>query len=261
MQQGIDKQLVRRRFSRALGSYREHAVVQLAMASTLADIVGRFAPADKRFGRALEIGTGSGALTEALFSQCRIDTYIANDIVAESRSYLCATPMRHPPSRFTFLYGDIETLNDLPGDLDLVASNATVQWLCDLEKFFGRIACCLKPGGLLAFSTFGPGNMRELASLERAALLYPEPLAIKALASRYFEPLLLQEELKQVTFGSPREVLCHIRKTGVNGLERRLWTKGNYQRFLRRYRETYSCGAGVSLTYHPVYCCFKKHLS
>lgn len=260
MQSGIDKQLVRERFAKALGTYREHAVVQYEMARKLVDLITDVVPAC-RFDRVLEVGAGSGALTASLLSRCSIETYIANDIVSESLIHIAAEVSRSSLSRFAFLPGDIEMIEDLPGELDLVASNATVQWLSDLDVFFRKMAGSLKPGGILAFSTFSTGNMHEIAVIEQACLAYPELADLEALAGRYFEPLVLKEEQRRMAFSTPGEVLRHIRQTGVNGLVRRSWTKGSYQRFLCRYRETYSCEEGVYLTYHPVYCCFRKRPS
>jgi malonyl-CoA O-methyltransferase len=256
----IDKHLVRERFAKALDTYREHAVIQREMAQTLADLIAGIVPS-RQFSRVLEVGSGSGALTEALLSRCGIETYIANDLVAESGNFIEAEASKSQVSRFTFLAGDIETVDDLPAELDLVASNATLQWLSDIEGFFRRMAFSLKPGGILAFSTFSAGNMGEIAVIEKAGLAYPSLVDLEALAGRFFEPLVLREERKRVVFSTPDEVLRHIRKTGVNGLFRRSWTRGNYQRFLCRYREAYSCEDGVYLTYTPVYCCFRKRLS
>ncbi|MBN1278519.1 MAG: malonyl-ACP O-methyltransferase BioC [Chlorobium sp.] len=260
MQQGIDKQLVSERFAKALGSYREHAVVQREMAIVLTDMICT-ADTSCNFGRVLEVGAGTGALMAELLSRCAIDIYMANDIVAESRRYTAGEAERRGLVGFAFLPGDIETIEDLPVELDLVVSNATVQWLSDLDGFFRKMAACLKPGGMLAFSTFSSGNMREIAAVEEQGLMYPELSDLEVLGRRYFDPVCLQEELRRIAFDSPISVLNHVRKTGVNGIARRSWTKGHYLRFLRRYQEDYACAEGVYLTYHPVYCCFRKRLS
>lgn len=260
MQQRIDKQLVRERFSKALGSYREHAVVQQEMALVLADMICGAVPL-RSFGKVFEVGAGTGSLTAAILDRCSVETYIANDLVAESRSHIILEVSRLSPASFAFLSGDIETLEELPGQLDLVASNATLQWFSDLDGFFRKMACCLNPGGIFAFSTFTAGNMREIAAIEQTGLCYPDLSFLESLAGRYFEKIASKEEHIRIAFDSPGEVLRHIRKTGVNGVVRRAWTKGRYQQFLHRYREAYSCENGVYLTYRPVYGCFRKPLS
>ena len=252
-----DKQLVCSRFGRALQSYRRSAVIQRRMAERLVGLVGRFGvPA--HIGRVLEVGAGSAILTSLLLGEHSVGSYFANDLVAGSREFVMQALEGRPVGEFAFLEGDIECVTPLPGNLGLVVSNATVQWLHDLGAFFGRMASALEPGGLLAFSTFGTGNMREIAALEGVSLPYRTVDEIGALAGERFETLCLEEEERSLEFVSPEAVLRHIRETGVNGVAGCAWTRARYQQFLHRYRLSFPSGSGVSLTYHPVYCCFRR---
>ncbi|ACF44982.1 malonyl-ACP O-methyltransferase BioC [Pelodictyon phaeoclathratiforme] len=256
----IDKELVRERFCRTLGSYGSNAVVQKAMAGELAELICKQEPGFS-FERVLEVGAGSGALMAELLHRRSVKAYYANDLVEESRISLQGVLDRFPVGEFHFLAGDIETLELLPFSLDLVASNATLQWLDDLDRFFGKISDHLRPGGMLAFSTFGPSNMREIASIEGVGLSYHTLRELELLASRYFDLVVSREEKIPMEFSSPEAMLHHIRKTGVNGLLRRSWTKSRYLHFIEEYRRRFSSENGVSLTYHPLYCCLKKRAS
>jgi len=252
-----DKQLVGRRFGRSLHTYRQNALIQRRMAEVLVGMVGRAGLPD-HVGRVLEVGAGSAILTSLLLSEHSVGTYVANDLVAGSREFVTRAFDGGAVGDGQFLHGDIESLESLPGNLDLVVSNATVQWLHDLGAFFGRMAASLRPGGVLAFSTFGTANMREIARLEGVSLPYRSIPEIAALADGEFETLSIDEEERRIEFASPEAVLRHIRETGVNGVAGRPWTRSRYQQFLRRYRDTFSTGSGVSLTYHPIYCCFRR---
>jgi malonyl-CoA O-methyltransferase len=256
----IDKQLVRDRFRRTLFSYGRHAVVQKAMARELAEIICQQEPG-RSFERVLEVGSGSGALMAELLARCSVNTYYANDLVAESRTSLQGVLDRLPVGEFHFLAGDIENLELLPSSLDLVVSNATLQWLNDLDGFFRKVSLHLKPGGTLAFTTFGPSNMREIASVEGVGLSYHSLGELELLAGRYFEINVSREETLRMEFSSPEAMLHHIRSTGVNGLLRRSWTKSRYLHFIKEYRRLFSTDNGVYLTYHPLYCCMKKRIS
>jgi malonyl-CoA O-methyltransferase len=256
----IDKQLVRERFCRTLGSYGSHAVVQKAMAAELAELICCEEPG-LSFERVLEVGSGSGAFMAELLHRCSVKAYYANDLVEESRISLQGVLDRFSVGEFHFLAGDIESLKLLPSSLDLVASNATLQWLDDLDGFFRKIHAQLKPGGMLAFSTFGPSNMREIASIEGVGLSYHTLGELELLASRYFDLTVSHEEKRRMEFSSPEAMLHHIRSTGVNGLLRRSWTKSRYLHFIAEYRRCFSCEKGVYLTYHPLYCCLKKRVS
>ncbi len=256
----IDKQLVRERFCRTLRSYGSQAVVQKAMAAELSEIICREEPG-RSFERVLEVGSGSGSLMAELLSRCFVKSYYANDLVEESLFALQGVLDRHPVEEFHFLAGDIECQELLPSALDLVVSNATLQWLDDLDGFFKKISDHLKPGGMLAFSTFGTSNMREISTIEGVGLSYHTLGELELLAGRYFELTVSREETLRMEFPSPEAMLHHIRSTGVNGLLRRSWTKSRYLHFIKEYRRLFSSDNGVYLTYHPLYCCMKKRSS
>jgi malonyl-CoA O-methyltransferase len=256
----IDKRLVRDRFCRTLRSYASHAVVQNAMAGELSEIICREKPG-RSFDRVLEVGSGTGALMSRLLGCCSVKAYYANDLVEESRTCLQGVLDRFPVDEFHFLAGDIESMDLLPSELDLVVSNATLQWLDDLDGFFRTISAHLKPEGVFAFSTFGTSNMREISSIEGVGLSYHTLGELELLAGRYFDLTFSREEKLRMEFRSPEAILDHIRQTGVNGLHRRAWTKSSYLHFVEEYRRLFSCENGVYLTYHPVYCCLKKRIT
>ena len=64
--------------------------------------------------------------------------------------------------RFERVRADAYSLPFRDGAFDLVFSNLMLQWCDDLDAVFAEIARVLKPGGLLLFSTFGPGTLAEL---------------------------------------------------------------------------------------------------
>ncbi|HWR00454.1 MAG TPA: malonyl-ACP O-methyltransferase BioC [Chlorobaculum sp.] len=252
-----DKTLVGSRFGRALHTYRRSALMQREMAAELAAMVRR-AGAPDHIDRLLEFGSGSAILTSFLLDRFSVGSYFANDLVAESIDFVMQAADGRPVGEMVFLHGDIECIEPLPGNLDLVVSNATVQWLHDLESFFDRMAASIRPGGLLAFSTFSTGNMREIAQLGEASLSYRTTSEIAFLAEARFELVGIEEEERRHEFASPEAVLRHIRETGVNGLSRAAWSRKHYQEFLCRYRDSFSTASGVYLTYNPVYCCFRR---
>ncbi len=256
----IDKQLVRRRFRRALPTYAGHAEVQRRMAARLVAMIEN-AGASTHLGRVFEFGSGSAMLTSILFERHSADEFFANDLVAESRAFVEKAVTGRNVERLTFLPGDVERLDPLPGNLDLAVSNATVQWLHEPARFFERLAASVKPGGIVAFSTFGAENMHEIAALGEAALPYQSLDKIAALSGELFELVAIEDEIVRQEFDSPEAVLRHIRETGVNGVARRAWTRSQYLDFLQRYRSAYPSGEGVTLTWHPVYCCFRRKKS
>ena len=64
--------------------------------------------------------------------------------------------------RFERVRADAYSLPFREGSFDLVFSSLMLQWCDDLDVVFAEIARVLKPGGVLLFSTFGPGTLAEL---------------------------------------------------------------------------------------------------
>jgi malonyl-CoA O-methyltransferase len=256
----IDKQLVQKRFKKSLATYASHAVVQTEMARKLVEMICRESQT-LSFNRVLEIGSGSGALTAELLRRCKVKSFYANDLVEESRICLEGVLAGCQVEEFHFFAGDIETLELLPQSLDLVLSNATLQWLEDIDGFFRKVASLLRPGGMLAFSSFSTMNMQEISAIEGTGLSYYPLGELERIAGGYFDLVSGREEEVRMEFNSPEAVLHHMRQTGVNGLHRPAWSKSRYQHFLSRYRQSFSCESGVYLTYHPLFCCMKKRCS
>ena len=254
----LNKELIRQRFARRLPEYRRHAIIQERMAAELAGLISP-EKGGASFRKVLEIGAGSGAFTEALLRRCGVETYIANDLVAECSIVVGDIAHKHGVSEFAFLGGDIEHQEQLPGELDLVVSNATLQWLSDIPALFQQLSAALRPGGMLAFSTFGKRNMLEIDSIEHVSLGYYDLDELRDFARQWFEPVQCREEVRRLDFRSPEEVLRHISRTGVNGLaQRNPWTKSRHYRFVERYRSSFSSRTGVHLTYHPLFCVFRR---
>lgn len=245
---GLDKQLICERFRRSLESYDRSACVQNAMAERLLGRILGVWPAGKA-GRGLEIGCGTGGLTRRLTASLPFRHLWLNDLVPDCASRFADL------SGTTFLAGDIEEIA-LPDELDLVASNAVFQWLDDLPWLLRRIRHALRPQGLLAFTTFGPDNLREIRQLAGSGLDYLPLAELSALVARDFTLLAAEETRAVLDFAEPREVLGHLKDTGVTatGRVQAAWTRPRLHDFSAGYQREYSLPDGrVSLTYHPIF--------
>ena len=248
----IEKALVAERFRRTLASYSHHAVVQQAMATELVAMLQTLMP-EQRFQQVLEVGSGTGMLMEQLLLHYHVKRYYANDLVRESTHLLRTVQHRCQLNDFHFLEGDIEALQELPEQLDLVISNATIQWLHDLPAFFSRMKRVLQPNGVMACTTFGNRNLHEIATVTGVGLHYHSLVEIERVASQFFTVVKIVEEERQLEFPSPEQAFHHLRQTGVNGIVRQRWTKSHYHQMIERYRLLFSTNNGVTLTYHPMY--------
>ncbi|MGL4410549.1 MAG: methyltransferase domain-containing protein, partial [Bacteroidales bacterium] len=143
----MNKELLARRFSKAAATYDQSAIAQQEIASHLWSLTSRILK-DKP-ENILEIGCGTGMLTRIYTQECHLSRVTLNDIY-DSREFL-------PPVKSNFIQGDAEEV-DLGEGYDLILSTSAVQWFSDLESFISKIERSLKPGGIFAFSTFGPDN-------------------------------------------------------------------------------------------------------
>lgn len=245
------------------------------------------------FRHIVEFGCGTGCYSRLLLHALQPETLLLNDLCPEMRECICdllpaGEPLPHRPLLYddkvelygakvplekakvplygtplispavSFLPCDAETL-DFPQGTDLITSCSTLQWFADTERFFTRCHRFLSDGGILAFSTFGKRNMQEIHTLTGHGLEYFSLEELKALLSSRFEVLYAEEEIVSLPFGTPLEVLQHLRQTGVTGTEKRVWTRGRLQSFCEEYIRMYGKDdRSVSLTYHPIYVIARK---
>ena len=235
----INKQLITRRFSRAVESYNREAVAQKQIAYRMSDMLNHYLP--RPCGRILEIGSGTGFLTRRLMETLHPEKLVLNDICQEMSS--CFTDLLGS-GQATFLAGDAESL-PFPKGQDLIVSCSALQWFVSPELFFERCNTLLKQKGYFAFTTFGRDNLKEVASVTGSGLHY-----------RSLEEL--DEERICLTFGTPLEVLYHLKHTGVAAVRQQAWTKRDLQDFCDKYARLFSDGRSVTLTYHPIYIIAKK---
>lgn len=231
-----DKDLVERRFAKALSRYHTMAVVQRSIAERLAELI----PSDLEAQNAYEIGAGSGFLTYKLLERYPNVQLIANDITDKSELFL--------PSNVTFIKGDGEAV-PLPAKIDLIASASTVQWFDDLPEFIIKSYNALNDCGIIAVSTFGKKNFRELG--EQLDYYSKEELE-NVFKSVGFEVLICEDWQEQMDFETPMEVLQHIKATGVNALHKAKWTRCELGKFIANYP------LPATLTFHPIIIVAKK---
>ena len=238
-----DKQRVALRFRNRLDTYAEHAHVQRETAARLVRAV--LSTGGRRFERVFEFGCGGGLLTRVLAEAVGYDELILNDLVEECRG------TADEVTGGSFLPGDVERIA-LPERLDLVIANAVVQWLDDLPTFLETLRSRMNPGAILAFSTFGPENLRETSTLSGVGLTYPPLGELKGMVGTHFRIRLAEETLRRLYFDHPRDVLTHLGRTGVAGLSGRTWTPSMLRRFCAEYEARFREADGVRLTYHPI---------
>ncbi len=251
----VDKKRIRTCFARAAATYDRQAVIQRRVADRLLALLAEHQVSCPT--RVLEIGTCTGILTTRLVRRFPgITELYLNDLVPDFKTMV----LRGPAADLDpiFLEGDVESLN-LPDRLDLVISSSTFHWLEDLDGLLGRLAEKMAPGAHLCFSLYGPQNFQELRELTGRGLRYHNLAELTAMAGRHLSPISCEEETVLLHFDDPRDLLRHLRETGVNALKASSWNRTRLNEFLRAYQKRFRGERGVRLTYHPVYCLARKN--
>lgn len=244
---------IARRFAQAHLSYAQHAIVQSEVAAGLIQLMQQ-QPMQPHFQRVLEIGCGSGLFTQR-FMQCySFEHLFLNDLYAEVQQHFQEDP------RILWGIGNIETL-PLPQSLDLVMSASALQWVADLSALFSKIHQALQPSGHLCFASYATDNLKEIKALTGQGLNYSSlSEVIEKLESQGFEILAQHEERMILHFAHPKQVLQHIKATGVQATAQGFrWTKASLQNFYQNYQQFQQPDTQqYALTYHPIYVIARK---
>ena len=223
----INKQCVGERFCRRRQSYDDAAPVQRIMVDRLLQEIAAHGLAKKMSAagaRTIELGCGTGLLSRHL------DRICGSDAMLELRDLTGPSPLSHRH----FGEGDAESglWKEKDESADVIVSASTVQWFNSPSRFLSECARILRPGGVLLFSTFLPGNLAEVAEATGRSLPLPDASAWHSYMPAELKTVSEESGSHTLHFASPVEVFRHLRSTGVNSL-------GNGGENLRKALDSY----------------------
>jgi trans-aconitate 2-methyltransferase len=157
-------------------------------AAPFRDLVGLVAP--PRAARVADLGCGTGALTVGL-----LDAWQPAEVLAIDSSPAMLAGVPRADDRLRPVLADIGALADI-GTLDVIVSNAALQWVPDHPRVLADWTRRLRPGGQLAVQV--PANAahpsHRLLAAVAAELLGagapPDPTAVNVLAPARYAELL-----------------------------------------------------------------------
>ncbi|WP_053375568.1 malonyl-ACP O-methyltransferase BioC [Paenibacillus sp. FJAT-27812] len=271
------KQMISRQFNRsAAGSYDRHANVQRTMADQLSQsLLHEFSPKADAALNILEIGCGTGALTERLANDWPDAIITALDLAPEM---INAAKHRigivSKGSNIRFLSADIEEWAPIAasGSFDFIVANACFQWLSHPVDTLLHLRRLLRSEGegMLAFATFGPDTFHELHESFKAVYLasgkVPQRHGLSFKSTSEWKYLLEQAGFTSVqvarsiqteVFVSPSEFLHAVKAVGAStseaavtpGISSRSLITGMY----KEYKNKFSIPAGIGATYELLF--------
>lgn len=214
----IDKARARRRFDQAAAGYDSVAVLQREIADRLLERLDYVRLEPRRI---LDLGTGTGYAIDGLQRRYRKAQVIALDFAqgmlrqARQRGGLLRRPL--------CVCADAEALPLTDGAVDLIVSNATLQWCNDLERTFDECRRVLRPGGLFMFTTFGPDTLTELRQSwsevdgQSHVSSFPDMHDVgDALVRTRFADVVMDTERLTLTYERTHDLMRDLKTLGAN---------------------------------------------
>jgi malonyl-CoA O-methyltransferase len=188
----LDRRAVAQAFDRASTGYDAAAALQERVRN---ELVERLAELKLEPSSILDLGAGTGHASRALKRRYPKALTVAADIAAGM--LVRAKAQSRWLRRFERVRADAYSLPFRDGCFDLVFSSLMLQWCDDLDVVFAEIARVLKPGGVLLFSTFGPGTLAELREAWGASAAPGNHV------NHFFDPHALGSALMQAGLSEP----------------------------------------------------------
>lgn len=204
----IDKEKVKKHFSRHAENYDKYAILQKEMGELLLEQIKKGTNSPKSI---LDVGTGTGEMTlklPSLFPEAEITAIdIAEGMIKVARS---KSGRRH----IKFESADGEFLPYPSETFDILISNAALQWM-NLALAYPEFFRVLKPKGNLFFTTFGPQTLKELDNLGFSKHLFPAKEEHLKLLNQKFQKVEIFSQNQVKDYSNLKELFCFIKKTGA----------------------------------------------
>ena len=262
-----DKRGVRRSFNRAADTYDSAAVLHREVCGRIFERLDYIKLTPRR---ALDLGCGTGFGSAKLLARYPEAQVIGLDIApamlrhAQERNTAPGLMQRlmGKTRRYRGLCADAEALPLMPGGMELVFSNLTLQW-CDPSRFFSEAQRVLAPGGLLMFSTFGPDTLKELRDVFGALDKHPHVNAFldmhdigDLLVNSGFGDPVMDMEIITVTYADLKSLMIELKSIGAHnvlpGRHAGLMGRNAWQSIVSGY-EKHRQGGRLPATFEVVY--------
>lgn len=213
----LNKKRIELQFDLAAARYDQFAEVQREMADDILLAAQRTNPGPE--SQMMDLGCGTGELLARLH-QAGWRRQTGLDL---SQNMLQGAASRCPEANF--LHADMEAIPMDDAAVNLIVSNAAVQW-CDIEAAASEMFRILAPGGKAIVGTFTDGTLRQWVqafATSRPSRIHPflhSSTIAAAFRQAGFEDLKLSKKVRTATFDSIKSMFRSVQRLGAtNAME------------------------------------------
>ncbi len=252
---------VRRAFSDAAKRYENLSSLQYEIGCKL--IENNFSSSFR--GRVLDVGMGTGQLTDRLSGLCP-DAKIVGIDFASGMVFRA----KETYATFKGIVADAQALPFVCESFDAVISNAAYQWMRDLPTAFKQANRVLKKSGRFYAALFGRETLHELfeslesisgfrANKEKFVRLADENSVKKAFLDAGFGDIECHSQISTMSFENLRSLLLWLKAIGANRLNPRMYLGPEI--FLKAeeyYQKYFKAGTGLTASFEVIWMKGKK---
>ena len=213
-------------FSKAAPTYDDYSELQKKIGIKSLNILKKLMKKNLHFQTILDIGCGTGWLTEKLFETYHPKAMGGIDISPEMIRY---AKEKYKHSKVIYQVGSAGDGFSPFKQVDLIVANMSLQWVHSLEKVFKNYFSLLTPGGLMATSFMLKGTFGEWREMYHKVtqqklpewLLSPKEIIKQAekgqlkTLNRHWQLLYSEVAVEKKTFASLRDFARHQRNIGA----------------------------------------------
>jgi malonyl-CoA O-methyltransferase len=217
----LDQRKIKKFFDNAAKSYDSVAILQEEVLSRLID---RLQYMRHQPETVIDIGCGTGKGVRGLQQAYPRARVYAADLAPQM--LLRAGAAFRWLSKKRLVAADMERLPFAENSFDLVFSSLALPWCNDLGQALREMRRVARPGGLLLFSSLGPGTLRELAESWQSVDCYPHvhrfvdmhDVGDAMMTAGFMQPVV-DAELIRLEYRDLRGLLDDLRQSGASNAD------------------------------------------
>jgi len=256
------KDKIKNNFSKASKTYNIVTSTQKMCAEKLINHIS-----NREYNNILEIGAGTGYLTNLLSNKFKKSNFFINDL-----SFSMLNEIQLSNKNIFKFVSDAENLPFKKREFfDLITSSSVFQWFDDYENSFKNFNNILNKDGELTFAMYGENTLKELKDIFKKVIPSHKPnlkinsfSKIKSLLEKSGFAIEFSEE-QEITkqFLSLTEILQHQKLSGavnvnIHQKNEKNISKKQWINIIKEYNKEFIKNDGVIATYHMYYFKTKK---